>query len=135
MPRRLQNDHALALLRLVWAFLLPLFPFLGYDLLVITQAAALMYALYVATDALLLAVAWPICAPSERRLLRVSAQYLPWLPLYRMIVFLFRLSGILRTLSEKPQWTTSADWVERVRIPGTRRLTSWLDSLLKAWAD
>lgn len=135
MPRRLQNDHALALLRLVWAFLLPLFPFLGYELRVITQAAALMYAVYVATDALLLAIAWPICAPSERRLLRVSALYLPWLPLYRMIVFLFRLSGILRTLSEKPQWTTSADWAERVRIPGTRRLTSWLGSLLKAWAD
>lgn len=135
MPRRLQNDHALALLRLVWGFLLPLFPFLGYSMALITQAAALMYAVYMATDALLLLVAWPICAPAERRLLRVSALYLPWLPLYRMIVYLFRLSGILRTLSERPQWTTPADWVERVRIPGSSHLKSWLGSVLKTWAD
>jgi len=135
MPRRLQNDHALALLRLVWGFLLPLFPFLGYSTALITQAAALMYAIYVATDTLLLLVAWPICAPAERRLLRVSALYLPCLPLYRMIVYLFRLSGILRTLSERPQWTTPADWVERVRLPGSTQLKSALESLLEAWSD
>ncbi|MGH2606583.1 MAG: glycosyltransferase family 2 protein, partial [Anaerolineales bacterium] len=135
MPRRLQNDHALALLRLVWGFLLPLFPFLGYSAAIVTQAAALMYAIYIATDTVLLLVAWPICAPAERRLLRVSALYLPGLPLYRMIVYFFRLSGILRTLSERPQWTTPADWAERVRLPGSRHLKTWLDSLLKDWAD
>jgi cellulose synthase/poly-beta-1,6-N-acetylglucosamine synthase-like glycosyltransferase len=135
MPRRLQNDHALALMRLVWGFLLPLFPLLGYETSMIAQAAALMYAVYITTDAILLAVAWPIASPAERRLLRISAQYLPWLPLYRMIVYAFRLSGILRTLSDRPQWNTTNNWADRIRLPGSRQLRSWLGSLLKAWAD
>jgi cellulose synthase/poly-beta-1,6-N-acetylglucosamine synthase-like glycosyltransferase len=101
LPRRLQNDHALAMLRLVWMFLMPLFPLLGYPPEVVAQAALLMYALYVAVDVIQLAVAYPICAPSERRLLRETAIYLPWLPLYRITIYFFRLSGILKALSER----------------------------------
>ncbi|OGO09712.1 MAG: hypothetical protein A2Z66_03680 [Chloroflexi bacterium RBG_13_66_10] len=62
LPRRLQNDHALAMLRLVWMFLMPLFPLLGYPPEVVAQAALLMYALYVAVDVIQLAVAYPICS-------------------------------------------------------------------------
>ncbi len=135
MPRRLQDDHALALLRLLWGFLLPLFPLLGYAPSLIAQATGLLYALYIATDAIQMAVAWPICAPSERRLLRTSALYLPFLPLYRMVVYFFRLSGILKSLSEQPRWNTSADWLDRIKLPKMKRLGSWFDSLIKVWAD
>jgi cellulose synthase/poly-beta-1,6-N-acetylglucosamine synthase-like glycosyltransferase len=135
LPRRIQNDHALALLRLIWAFLLPLFPFLGYPSSVIASASAMMYIIYVGTDLLQMAVAWPICAQSERRLLRESALYLPLLPLYRMVVFFFRMSGILRTLSEKPQWTTTDEWLSRVRVPGTTRLREVLNELVGVWAE
>jgi biofilm PGA synthesis N-glycosyltransferase PgaC len=135
LPLRLQNDHALAMLRLLWGFLLPLFPFLGYRTAVVVQAAALMYGLYLVTDAMLLLVAWPICAPSERRLLREFAVYTPLLPPYRMMVYFFRLSGILRTLSEQPQWTTSSGWIEKVQMPGASHLKGWWGFFIKAWAD
>ncbi len=135
LPRRLQSDHALAVMRLVWGFLLPLFPLLGYPPALIAQATGLMYALYVATDALEMFVAWPVCAPSERRLLRQSAMYLPFLPLYRMVVYFFRLSGILKTLSEDPQWNASADWLERMRLSGARRVGNWFNSLIRVWAE
>jgi len=135
MPRRLQNDHALALLRLIWAFLLPMFPFFGYAPSVIAQAAALMYTLYVVTDALQMSVAWPVCARSERRLLRKSALYLPLLALYRAIVYFFRLSGILKVLSEEPRWTTQGDWLETIRLQELKRSVAWLGGLVDIWAE
>jgi cellulose synthase/poly-beta-1,6-N-acetylglucosamine synthase-like glycosyltransferase len=135
LPRRLQNDHALAMLRLIWAFLMPLFPLLGYPPEIVAQAALLMYGLYVAIDALLLLVARPICAPSERRLLRETALYLPWLPLYRMMVYFFRLSGILKALSESPLWTASAGLLDRVRVPGARRVSGWLEAFIEVWSE
>lgn len=135
MPRRLQNDHALALLRLVWVFLMPLFPALGYSPVVIAQALAMMYALYVGADALQMLVAWPICAPSERNLMREYAIYLPFLPLYRMVTYLFRLSGILTTLSENPQWSLTPEWVERLKMPGSSRLVGWMGGLVEVWSE
>lgn len=135
MPRRLQNDHALALLRLVWVFLMPLFPALGYSPVVIAQALGMMYALYVGADALQMLVAWPICAPSERNLMREYAVYLPFLPLYRMVTYLFRLSGILTTLSENPQWSLTPEWVERLKVPGSSRLVGWMGGLVEVWSE
>jgi cellulose synthase/poly-beta-1,6-N-acetylglucosamine synthase-like glycosyltransferase len=135
MPRRLQNDHALALLRLVWMFLLPLFPLLGYPPAVIAQAVALLYTLYVVTDVIQLAAARPICGPSEQRLLRESALFLPLLPFYRTVVYFFRLSGILRTLSEEPRWTTTEAWTDNIPLPNLDRLRSYLSSLQKILAD
>jgi cellulose synthase/poly-beta-1,6-N-acetylglucosamine synthase-like glycosyltransferase len=135
MPRRLQNDHALALLRLVWVFLMPLFPILGYSPAVIAAAMAMMYALYVGADALQMLVAWPICAPSERNMMRGYALYLPFLPLYRMVTYMFRLSGILKTLTDSPQWTLSHEWVERLKVPGTRRLVGWMGGLVEVWSE
>jgi cellulose synthase/poly-beta-1,6-N-acetylglucosamine synthase-like glycosyltransferase len=135
MPRRLQDDHALALLRLVWAFLLPLFPILGYPPTMIAQAMVIMYALYVLADAIQMGVAYPICARSERNLLREAVPYLPFLPVYRTATYVFRLSGILATLSEQAQWTIKLDWADRVNLPGSRRLTGWLHSLVDLWSE
>lgn len=135
LPRRLQNDHALALLRLMWAFLLPLFPTLGYPAGLVVQAAGLMYALYLATDAVQIAVAWVVCGAAERRLVRKSAVFLPLLPFYRMAVYFFRMSGILRTLSEQPRWKTSVGWVEWLNRPALGRLQTWWRRFVAAWAE
>ncbi len=135
LPRRLQNDHALALLRLLWAFMLLLFPALGYPPPVIAGAAIMMYATYVASDALQMAVAWTICSPAERRLLRQSALYLPWLPLYRMVVYFFRLSGILRTLSEAPRWKAGVGLPGWARTRCTSTLRNWVRRFVTAWAE
>ena len=52
------------------AFLLPMFPLLGYDPGMVAQAAGLMYVLYVMADMVQFLASWPVCAESERRLLR-----------------------------------------------------------------
>jgi biofilm PGA synthesis N-glycosyltransferase PgaC len=133
LPARLRRDHALAMLRLVWGFLLPLFPVLGYEPALIVQAAGLMYALYVAADLVQFAASWPICGTSERRLLRETAVYLPILPVYRMVVYFFRLSGVLRTLSDEPEWNTQTDWLSRIKGPKVQRMTTWLGEAVGFW--
>jgi len=135
LPFRLQTDHALTILRLVWLFLLPLFPLLGYPLSIIAQALALLYLLYLATDAMEMVVAWPISAPSERKLLRKAAVFLPLLPLYRIIVYFYRVNGILRTLSERPTWTVSGTWFQNLKLPGTQRIKSLAKAFLQVWAE
>ncbi len=135
LPARLRRDHALALLRLVWGFLMPMFPLLGYEPAMVAQAAGLMYVLYVLADLAQFIASWPICADSERRLLRESAIYLPVLPLYRMVVYFFRLSGVLKTLSDQPEWTTSPNWLSGLKSPRTRQMTRWLGRAVDLWAD
>ena len=134
LPRRLQRDHTMAFLRLVWAFLLPLFPFLGYSPALVAQASLLVYGMYVLSDAVQIAAAWSICAPSERRLLRESALYLPLLPLYRMAVYFFRMSGNLKTLTEPPRWTASEGWMDTVRFPGRTLVSTWVRQVVEYWA-
>jgi hypothetical protein len=134
LPRRLQRDHTMAFLRLVWVFLLPMFPLLGYDPAMLIQAMALIYGIYLLADAAQIAAAWSICAPSERRILRESAIYLPVLPFYRMVIYFFRMSGNLKTLTEPPRWTASAEWMDKLRMPGGGKLAGWMENLMEIWA-
>ncbi|MBN1438603.1 MAG: glycosyltransferase [Anaerolineales bacterium] len=134
LPRRLQRDHTMAFLRLVWAFLLPMFPLLGYSVAMVAQAMALIYGMYILADGVQIAAAWSICAPSERRILRQSIVYLPLLPLYRMAVYFFRMSGNLKTLTEPPRWTASAGWIDKLRLPGGGKFAGWLRTLTEFWA-
>ena len=135
LPRRLQDDHTLALLRLIWILLLPLFPLLGYDPLVLIIAVLLMYLVYILTDFLLVSVTWPICGNSEKRLIRESIIYLPLLPIYRLFIYYFRMSGILLTLNEKPRWTILNRW-PKMLFPGfANRLKGFLGMFIEVWAD
>jgi biofilm PGA synthesis N-glycosyltransferase PgaC len=134
LPRRLQRDHTMGFLRLVWVFLLPMFPLLGYSPVLVAQAMALIYGLYILADAAQIAAAWSICAPSERRILRKSLVFLPLLPLYRMVVYFFRMSGNLKTLTEPPRWTASAGWMDKLRMPGGGKVAGWLRNFAEFWA-
>ena len=135
LPRRLQDDHTLALLRMIWSLLLPLFPLLGYDPLVLIIAVLLMYLLYFLTDILLVSVTWPICGSSEKRLIRESIIYLPLLPIYRLLVYYFRMSGILLTLNEKPRWTISSRWPNMQFPDFANRLKGFLGMFIEVWAE
>jgi biofilm PGA synthesis N-glycosyltransferase PgaC len=134
LPRRLQRDHTMGFLRLVWTFLLPMFPLLGYSLATVVQAMALIYGMYILADAAQIAAAWSICAPSERRVLRESIVYLPLLPLYRTVIYFFRMSGNLKTLTEPPRWTASAGWMEKMRMPRAGKLSAWMRHFAEFWA-
>src|SRR5574341_144877 len=50
MPLRLWRDHTLAIMRLVWFLLLPLFPLLGYSPVLVAQAIGLMMIMYLISD-------------------------------------------------------------------------------------
>jgi cellulose synthase/poly-beta-1,6-N-acetylglucosamine synthase-like glycosyltransferase len=135
LPARLRRDHTLALLRLVWALLLPLFPSFGYEPSQIAQAVVLLYALYLVSDYVLLITAWPVCSRSEQALFRIAAPFSPFLPIYRTIVYLYRLSGILRTISVRAEWTTTTEWLQGIQIPAYGKLTGWVKSQVEIWAD
>jgi putative glycosyltransferase (exosortase G-associated) len=136
MPRRLQNDHALALLRLVWGFILPLFPLLGYDPVLLGQATILMFMMYIITDFILLAAAWPSCAESERRMLRIFLVWIPVVPFYRVMVYFFRLSGILKSLSDDPAWTVKSTWsIDFSRVAKKSKVPEWIGNFVSAWSD
>jgi len=62
---RLWRDHTLAMMRLVWLLLLPLFPLLGYSYVVVAQALALMVLMYLVGDVIQLLVAYPVCTSAE----------------------------------------------------------------------
>jgi hypothetical protein len=80
-------------------------------------------------------VAYPICGPDEKRLLRSTWTMVPLMQFYRMATYLFRLSGMLKTLTEKPRWTTSTSWVDRLRLPGGERLRRLARELVRVWAE
>ena len=135
MPRRLQNDHTLAILRLVWLLLLPLLPLLGYTTATVAQAVVLMYGMYLLSDLTQMLVAYPICGLDEKRLLRSTWTIVPLMQFYRMATYLFRFSGMLKTLTEKPRWTTSASWLDKARLPGGERLRRLARELIRVWAE
>jgi hypothetical protein len=136
LPRRLQNDHALALLRLVWGFILPLFPLLGYSPILLGQATILMFLMYMLTDFLLLLAAWPSCAESEQRMLRKFLVWIPLLPIYRVLVYFFRLSGILKSLSDDPTWTVQSTWrIDFSLVAQKSRVPEWIGKFVNAWSN
>jgi cellulose synthase/poly-beta-1,6-N-acetylglucosamine synthase-like glycosyltransferase len=132
LPLRLWRDHTLAMMRLVWLLLLPLFPLVGYSPAVVAQALGLMIVMYFGTDLLQLLAAYPVCAPSEKKLLRSSWMVLPLVQFYRQAIYLFRLSGILKTLTEPPRWTVSTG---ALRLSGFDYLRKMARAILAAWAD
>jgi hypothetical protein len=54
---------------------------------------------------------------------------------YRMATYLFCFSGMLKTLTEKPRWTTSASWLDTVRLPGGARIQRLVRELVRVWAE
>jgi hypothetical protein len=115
--------------------MLPMLPILGYSPALIAQAMVLMYGMYLLSDALQLLTAYTICGTDERRLLRTGWTILPWMQFYRLATYLFRLSGMLKTLTEKPRWTTSAGWLDKLRLPGSARLKALARELVRVWAE
>ena len=104
LPFRLQGDHTMAFPRLIWTFLLPLFPYLGYPLSIVFWALLAMYGLYILVEYLHVAVAYALIDADSRQRARASLGWVLLMPFYRFICFYFRMSGALVTLREPPRW-------------------------------
>ena len=114
LPKMLLFDHTLAFPRLVWMPLICFFPLLGYSPMIIIVALIAMYVFYLAIEAVNTVACYSVAEPDTRERIEHCGLVLFFLPLYRMVVFFFRVSGFLVTLTEEQQWTVTGD-VTRAR--------------------
>lgn len=118
--RTLLIDHALAFPRVAWTVLLPLLPLFGYAPALIVQASLVLYGLYLLIDALWVAAALVAAPHALRGRSADLAWAIPLMPLYRMLVFWFRLAGFLYAVAEPGAW--------RVQDPLTQIREAAIDS-------
>jgi cellulose synthase/poly-beta-1,6-N-acetylglucosamine synthase-like glycosyltransferase len=104
LPQMLITDHTLAFPRLMWTFIILLFPLFGYPVMTILLAIGFMYIFYIGLGILQTFSAFTIVDEVTKK---KTESALPWilvLPVYRLIVFYFRMSGFLRTMVEPAVW-------------------------------
>ena len=101
-------DFTIGVLRLIWAPLLLTLPLMGlYPMLSIIAVLLLTYVLYVLVDLLQLAATYFKLERRRDRLDILSCiPYVLVMPLYRALVFYFRMSAYLQTLKTEPKWRT-----------------------------
>ncbi|GAP07145.1 MAG TPA: putative glycosyltransferase, exosortase G system-associated [Anaerolinea thermolimosa] len=109
--RTLLVDHTLAFPRLVWMFFLPVLMTFGYSLTLLLTAYILMYLFYLSVEAAWAVAAYAFADTSTRAYVRRIWPTIFLMPLYRMMIFFFRFSGFLITLTEPGTWRiTSPIW-------------------------
>lgn len=102
--RILLIDHTLAFPRLVWTFFMPILALFGYPGTLLVGALIVVYLFYLTIDLLWFVTCWALARPATRRRLRAQTWICLLMPLYRMVVFWFRLSGFLHAVAEPASW-------------------------------
>ena len=105
LPKMLLYDHTLAFPRLIWAPLLLFFPMIGYSWRIVAIAGIAMYLFYLLIEIVNTLAVFAIADEHTSERIERSGWVLLGLPIYRFVVFHFRMSGFLVTLTEKQQWT------------------------------
>lgn len=105
VPKMLVFDHTLAFPRMIWTPLLLCFPLIGYSWRILGLAILGMYVFYLGLEIVNTASVYAIADRHTRSRIEHSVWMLIGLPIYRFIVFHFRFSGFLMTLTERQQWT------------------------------
>ncbi|MDA3937259.1 MAG: glycosyltransferase [Actinomycetota bacterium] len=105
LPKMLLFDHTMAFPRLVWAPLILSFPLIGYSWRVVGLALLGMYMFYLLIEIINTLTVFAIADDHGRERIEQSGWMLLLMPAYRFVVFHFRFSGFLVTLTEEQQWT------------------------------
>jgi cellulose synthase/poly-beta-1,6-N-acetylglucosamine synthase-like glycosyltransferase len=113
VPTTLLFDHTLAFPRLIWAPLLLAFPLIGYSYRIIAMAMLMMYLFYLVIEIANTLYVHRTSDEHARERIESSGWPLVFMPIYRFIVFHFRFSGFLVTLTEEQTWS----------VPGPMDLT------------
>lgn len=100
-------DHTMSFIRLVWSVFLPALLVFGYPLSLILGAWMAIYVMYAATELLWAGVAWLATPPMLKRRVLRALRVVPLMPLYRLLIFWFRVSGFLDALLAPPSWRVS----------------------------
>jgi putative glycosyltransferase (exosortase G-associated) len=104
--RILISDHTLAFSRLAWTFLLPFLYLLGYPLPTIIIALVGMFVCYLILESCTFYIAYKGSAPEYQKELQKIWWIVLFMPLYRYLVYWFRLAGIIAVLTEDKSWKT-----------------------------
>ncbi|MGC9516935.1 MAG: glycosyltransferase [Methanomicrobiales archaeon] len=104
LPRIVFIDHTIAFPRLIWVFILLMFPVMGLYTEILPLVALLMYIFYVLIDSVVIIFAYHHSNPSTQNKIEESYHYVFLLPIYRLIIFCFRLSAFLHILNEPAGW-------------------------------
>lgn len=104
MQRILFIDHTIAFPRLIWVFVLLLFPIMGLYTYLLPVIMALMYIFYALIDVAVILFSYHYANDSTRAKIEKCFHYTALLPLYRMIIFCFRVSAFLHILNEPAGW-------------------------------
>lgn len=105
IPKMLTVDHTLAFPRLIWTLMLPFFVLFGYSSKIIINALFLMYSFYALVELLDTFAAYLISNDDTKQQIKKYLPYILLLPVYRFVVFHFRMSGYLVVLQEPPSWS------------------------------
>ncbi len=104
LQRLLMVDHTLSFPRMAWFFFLPALVFFDYSLELVLTGFMATYVLYAAIEGLWVLVTYLVSEPEARRRLRRSWWLFLATPVYRFVVFWFRLAGFLAAQAEPPSW-------------------------------
>jgi len=102
--RILISDHTLAFLRLSWTFLLPFLYLLGYHLETLMLAMIGLYVCYQIIEICNFYIAYKGSEELYRKKLKKVWWVIFFMPLYRYLVYWFRLSGIILVFMESGAW-------------------------------
>lgn len=102
--RILISDHTLAFIRLAWTFLLPFLYLVGYPMGIIALAFIGMYACYLLLESTSFFTAYKGSLPEYQKKMRLIWWIVFFMPLYRFIVYWFRIAGIIAVLTEEKSW-------------------------------
>jgi len=133
--RILLVDHTMAFPRLVWTFLIPILATFGYPLSVLVTAGILTYAFYFLIELAWAGVAWLDANDFARGRMRRLWWVIFLMPLYRMMVFWFRVSGFLHAVAEPGTWRVPdpATQITRGLHDVRQRTAAVYQTLLSFW--
>ncbi|MCK4777907.1 MAG: hypothetical protein KAS39_05970, partial [Actinomycetia bacterium] len=104
LPKMLLIDHSMAFPRLLWIFILPILVLYGYSANIIFYSIILMYLFYVFIELSNTFFTYWLVDKELRTMILDNISYAISLPIYRLFLFYFRVSGFLVALQEPPSW-------------------------------
>ena len=102
--RSLIIDHTLAFPRFMWMLFLPILIAFGYSVSMLVSAYIVVYGFYLLIELVWYAAAYAFSDRTTRKRALEHWMIVPLMPIYRILVFFFRFSGFLTTMSEPGKW-------------------------------
>lgn len=104
LARILFIDHTIGFPRLLWVFVLLLFPVFGLYTYLLPIVAIFMYLFYLIVDISIIIFVYYNSGSETRLKIEKSFIFVLLLPIYRLMTYSFRMSAFLHVLNEPADW-------------------------------